>query len=101
MPSLYITEYSTEGVDAMGKTMPAAVEPSITVQKVTIGETSAQSAVLNAQTTLVRLHTDAACHVAFASEPTATTGNMRLAIDGTEYLAVRPGGSVKVAVIAG
>jgi hypothetical protein len=101
MPSLYITEYSTEGVDALGKTMPAAVEPSITTQKVTIGATSAQSAVLNAQTTLVRLHTDAACHVLFASDPTATTSSMRIAADGTEYMAVRSGGSVKVAVIAG
>lgn len=101
MPSLYITEYSNEGVDAQGRIMPAAVAPAITTQKVTIGASSAQSAALNEATTLVRLHTDGACHVLFGANPTATNGNMRLAADTTEYISVKTNSGLKIAVIQG
>lgn len=101
MPSLYITEYSAEGVDAQGRIMPAAVAPSITTQKIAFAGASVQSAALNEQTTLVRLHTDTACHVLFGANPTATTGNMRLAADATEYLSVKANSGLKIAVIQG
>ena len=99
MPNLYITEFNLEGVDAMGRLMPAARTIPIAEQKVTF-TTSTQSAALNASTTLVRLHTDGACSIAFGTNPTATTSNMRMALDQTEYFAVQPGTGLKIAAIS-
>lgn len=100
MPNLYITEFNLEGVDAMGRLMPAARTLPIAEQKVAFTGTSAQSATLNASTTLVRLHTDGACSIAFGTNPTATASNMRLALDQTEYFAVQPGTGLKIAAIS-
>ena len=91
MSSLYIAEF----VDGAGA-LQAAQMPPISEQKVTISGTSAQSAAFGCK--VIRVHTDVACHVAFGANPTATTSNMRLQADTTEYFGVTPGN--KVAVIA-
>jgi hypothetical protein len=99
MAVLYITEFERVGRDAEGHQMPLGVTPVVANQTVAIGSSSAQSAALNGKTRMVRIHTDAICHVAIGSNPTATTSLTRLAADQTEYFGVLPG--TKIAVIAG
>lgn len=99
MAKLYISEYSN-AVTPAGSNISVVSEPMNTDQTpVTIGATSTQSAAFGGNTTVVRLHTDAICSVAFGSNPTATASNKRLAANTTEYFAVPLGSGLKVAVI--
>lgn len=98
MPNLYITEFAQEGIDALGRVMPVAAAQPIAQQKV-VFSTSTQSATLNANTTLVRLHVDGVCSVAFGTNPTASTTNMRLVTDQTEYFGVQANSGLKIAAI--
>ena len=86
MSVLYITEY----LDIDGaRQIPR--EPALASQTVAIGSSSTTSQPFNAQTTVVRLHTDAICSVVIgpvgtASAPlTATIGSSRMAAGQTEY----------------
>lgn len=99
MPNLYITEFAQEGTDALGRIMPVAAAMPIAEQKVVYGG-STQSATLNANTTLVRLHTDGICSVLFGLNPTATTSNMRMGLGQTEYFAVQANSGLKIAAIS-
>lgn len=99
MPNLYITEFAQEGVDAMGRIMPVAQLLPLAEQKV-VFSTSTQSATLNQNTTLVRLHADGICSVLAGINPTATTSNMRLGLNQTEYFAVQPNSGLKIAAIS-
>ena len=98
MGILYITEFADEGKDQSGNLAPVAMMPPIAQQAITF-TTSTQSAVLNAQTRLVRLHTDSICSVRFAVNPTAVTTDARLAANMTEYFAVPPGSGLKIAAV--
>jgi hypothetical protein len=98
MPNLYITEFAQEGIDALGRIVPVAQLLPIAEQKV-VFSTSTQSATLNANTTLVRLHADGICSVAAGLNPTATTSNMRLGLNQTEYFAVQQNCGLKIAAI--
>jgi hypothetical protein len=98
MPNLYITEFSQEGVDMLGQLMPVAKAIPLAEQKL-VFSTSAQSAALQANTALVRLMADGTCSVAFGTNPTATTNNMRLVSGQAEYFAVHPGSNLKIAAI--
>lgn len=101
MSKLYVTEFV--GADEKTNTVtPAARVVGMTDQTpVTISGTTAQSAAFGNGASLVRLHTDVICCVAFGTNPTATTSSMRMAANSTEYFAVSAGQSYKVAVIAG
>ena len=99
MPTLYITEFQQEGIDAMGRVMPVAKQLPVAEQTVSFSA-SAQSATLNPSTTLVRLQADNTCGVVFGANPTATTSSMRMAADQTEYFAVQANSGLKIAVIA-
>lgn len=100
MAKLFITEFATQGVDALDHMIGAMPQlPVVAEQVVNIGASSAASAALNALTAFVRIHTDAICSVAFGAAPTATAAKMRLAAGSTEYFAVPRGESYKVAVI--
>ncbi|HEX8838265.1 MAG TPA: hypothetical protein VF748_15085 [Candidatus Acidoferrum sp.] len=100
MAKLYISEYSTYGVDpntgeAVGK------EPSLDQAPVTVGAGSLQGAAFSASTRLVRIHTDVICSIVFGTpggpnNPVATANNKRLAANQTEYFAVSPGDTVAV-----
>lgn len=94
MAVLYITELQPYEVSGL----PVAIMPPVAEQTVAIGGSSTASAAFNANTGLVRLHTDSTCSVEFGGTPTATTSTARLAANQTEYFAVHPG--TKVAVIA-
>lgn len=99
MSTLYITEYAD--VRLLSGAVPAATEPEIGTQTVSIGA-STQSNTLKSNTRLVRLHTDAICSVVFGINPTATTANRRMSAGQTEYFTISDGslGSLKVAVIS-
>lgn len=99
MASLWITEFRAMPMDVNGRTVEAAALPAITTQKITISGTSAQSAALNADTKFVRVHTDAICHILAGDNRTATTSNMRMPADETEYFGVIAG--QKIAAITG
>ena len=100
MSVLYITEY----IDIDG-TRQVPREPALASQTVAIGSTSTTCNAFNAQTTVIRLHTDAVCSVnvgpvgTAASPLTATINNGRMAAGQTEYRGVVPaGGPQQVAV---
>lgn len=96
MAVLYITEYAGVGPGHI----QAPIEPPLAEQTVAIGA-EADSAVLNANTRLVRLHTDAVCSILFGATPTATTAKQRMAADTTEYKWVQgQPGTMKISVIA-
>ena len=99
MSTLYITEFSLQGMDLNAKQAPVALLPPINQQAITISSSSSQSTALNAETTLVRLHTDTACWIEVGSNPTATNAKMKMPADSTEYFSVRPGATVKIAAI--
>ena len=100
MAVLYITEYATLGVQQVGGMVSQTPqEPPLAEQTVAIGASSMQSSAFNAQTTLVRIHTDAICSVEFGTNPTATSGKARMPTNSTEYKSVPRGQSYKVAVI--
>jgi len=99
MATLFITEFTNSGADSRGSPVQAAEQPPVAEQAITTTGTSAQSAVLNASTTLVRLHTDTTVFVLFGIDPTATAAKMRLAADSTEYFVVRRGCGLKIAGI--
>ena len=98
MATLYVTEYATLALGARGESMQIGQEPAIAEQTVAIGVGSAQSSAFAAQTTFVRLHSDAICSVAFGTNPTATASNKRMAAGQTEFFGVNSRAS-KVAVI--
>jgi len=99
MSTLYITEFTGTGSDAIPISIPVARLPALVEQKVVIGAGSVQSAALNANTTFVRVSSDSVCSIATGSNPTATAASMRLAADSPEYFGVIPGTALKIAVI--
>lgn len=100
MASLYISEFRLEGADAIGSSAQVVKAPATTTQKVTITGASAQSATLDASTTLVRVQSDAICSILFGTNPTATASDMRLAADQAEYFSVPENSGLKIAVIS-
>lgn len=101
MTTLFITEFAGLGRDNVSLVVPAAAQLPAAEQIVTLSGTSASSNALNSATTLIRLHANAVCNILLGATPTATTSNMRLAADQTEYFTVTPGLSLKIAAIAG
>lgn len=101
MPTLTISEFSSQGGNERGGLSPVAQLPGITHQTVAIGASSAQSATLNAATTLIRIATDTACRVLSGTNPTALATSLPLAAGQSEYFGVPAGGTIKIAVIAG
>jgi len=104
MATLYVTEYANIAVLQGGRVTQVPMEPPLVEQAFTF-TTTTQSAAFNAQTTIVRLHTDAICGVTFGTNPTATAasvglGSGRMVAGQTEYRAVPKGVSYKVAVLS-
>src|SRR5262249_4488221 len=99
MPTLYIAEYAAVAQFQNGDPVLMPVEEPLVEQTVAIGGVSAQSGTFNAKTRFVRLHTDAICSILFGTNPTATATKQRMAAGQTEFKAVPPSQSYKVAVI--
>jgi len=95
MATLYVSEF---GDLAIGRAQ-AMTLPPLRMQTVAIGASSETTAfAFTENTRMVRVHTDAICSIAASAAPTATTSDLRLAADQTEYFGVKPGD--KIAVIA-
>lgn len=105
--TMYVTEYvGLAIVQIAGANAQVPQEPPLAEQAIAISATSAQSAALNAATTLVRIHIDGAgpAAVKIGLNPTATVasggvGSGRFAANQTEYRAVIAGQGTKVAGI--
>ncbi|WP_273280931.1 hypothetical protein [Pseudooceanicola atlanticus] len=102
MANLYVTEYANVGTRAAASLggfidtphlMPR--EPADANQKVAF-TTAAQSAEFATGTVLVRLYADAACHVLFGEDPTATAAHQRLTANTEYWRAVTAGQKVSV-----
>ena len=87
MSKLWITELASLG-SVNGLSTPIAALPAIASQNPTISGTSAQSSAFNAGTRFIRVHTDVTCHILVGADPTATTADLRMPADSTEYFAV-------------
>ena len=84
--TLYVREYKSLGNAGNAQ---APQEPAITDQIVAPG---ASSAPFNANTTYVRIQSDAVCSFKFGpTGTTAATTNARLPANATEYFFVTPG----------
>lgn len=79
----------TDGLAAI----PAVVA---TQAAITATITSAQSAAFNAATNLVCVDSDEAVHVAFGTNPTATTDNFKVAAGDAAFFTVKSGDKVAV-----
>ena len=100
MATLYITEYVHAAVD-QGRALPVGGGAPVAQQTLNIGGGSVASAAFNANTHLIRAHTDNVCSVLVGNPgttPIATQTMCRMAANQTEYFGVDPGG--KIAVIA-
>lgn len=86
MATVYITEYIN--IDGTRQT---GTEPPLAEQTVSITSGSVQSNPFNAQTSVIRVHTDAICSVLIGKNPTVTAASGRMAANQTEYRGVFPG----------
>lgn len=80
--------------DMLGKGMQIALPG--TTQAVAFTETATASAAVGSTTYAVRLVADKACHVEFATTPSATTAKMLLPAGVTEYFHIAGGQKVGV-----
>lgn len=100
MAKLYVTEYSNEAQTTRGGAQCAEQNAAVVDQTpVVIGAGSLSSAAFAATTTLIGLHTDSICSIAFGTAPTATANSKRMAADQDHYFGVVAGSAFKVAVI--
>lgn len=99
MAKLWVTEFTRYLSTAAGG-VPAAWEPRAANQVVDYSGGETDSAAFDAETILVRIHTDADCHVEFGAAPTASSSTRRLVAGQTEYFAVPRGQSFKVSAIS-
>lgn len=91
MAKLLIAEFSAIGRESPGTVAQAASLPPVAEQAVTF-TTTTQSSALSADTTLVRVMSDADCFIAVGTNPTAVvTGAVKLIAGQAEYFGVRPG----------
>lgn len=100
MATLYVTEFGQMAIEAprsadVGGVPQIARVPALAEQAVSF-TTATQSAAFNTNTRFVRIYASAACHVAFAASPTATTSSMPIAATTAEYFAVTPGQKLSV-----
>lgn len=95
MAVVYVTEF-TDSTIRYSQINPVSFLPPVAEQTVAIGGTSAQSSEFNDKTKIIRVHTDAVCSIEVGSDPTATTSNLRLAANSTEYFEVNPGDKIAV-----
>jgi len=78
--------------------VPVGVQPSNTTQRVTTSASSQQTSAFQANTNMVRLHTDGIIAYKFGTNPTVVAAtDARMSANVTEYHAVTPG--LKVALI--
>lgn len=99
MANIWISEFDLTGTqfdDNAGRlNVPVVAEPPTAAQNVTF-TTATQSAAFNAATKLIRMVSDADCHVAFGADPTADTDDEKLIAGIPEWRAVTAGHKVSI-----
>lgn len=75
---------------------PAIEFPIIREQVVSIAGSHNESLPFSDNTQYIRVNCDAICSIAIGPSAVATTNNMRLAANQTEYFQVRPGQVISV-----
>lgn len=100
MANLYITEYSGLAESAVGRGVhpaPVPKEPHNASQKV-VFTSATQSTPFGSGVRMVRIVSDADCHVVFGDDPTADTDAPKLIADAAEFRGVTSG--MKLSVVA-
>lgn len=92
MATLYVAEFATLGSSGAQVVMATPLAEQV----VAIGGSSASSARFGGATRFIRVHTDSVCSILVGASPTATTTQMRLSADQTEYFGVQPGDKIAV-----
>ena len=107
MSTLYITEFASIAATLSGfGGIPVSAPPVVEQGTLTVGGTVAVSGSFGGATRMVRLMSDVVCSIAWqtaaqnaaGTNPTATTGNMRLAANVEYFYGVTPG--YRLAVIS-
>lgn len=96
MSTLWITELDSVPRGRAGEPIPVGHLPPVAEQTVTFTTTAAESSAFNSRTSVVRVHSDAACSIAVGSDPTATASNLPMASGAPEYFGVSPGDKLSV-----
>lgn len=100
MAVLYITEHASQVRDLAGYLVQGTpAYPSLAEQTVAIAAGSAQSAALNASTTIVELVSDVVCSIAVGANPTATATNRRIPANVPVQIGVPANSGFKIACI--
>lgn len=100
MPTVYVAEFQHMGLQTTGPgALSAVYAVPLVEQTVAITAGSVQSSIFNANTKVIRVHTDAICSIKVDTNPTASATTMRLAANQTEYFGVAQGKSQRIAVI--
>ena len=96
MATLYVSEFKKLKRDSQGNSVLVGEEPA-TAQTVSFTGTSGASSAFANTTNFVHVISDAACHVTFLPDPTATTSMRLLPANQGVYFGVPHGASYKVA----
>lgn len=91
MAAAYIAEVQTIRVGG-----PALECPLIKEQVVAIAASHNESVPFTDNTAFIRINCDAICSIKIGKSAVATTSNMRLAANQTEYFGVHPGDVISV-----
>jgi hypothetical protein len=101
MASLYIQEFQGVGYPQLqnsfiGAALSSSTLPSSSQPVIPISGSPTLSNAFALTTILIRVHSDAICSIAIGGSPVATTSNMRLAANQTEYFGVKLGDYLSV-----
>ena len=94
MSVLYIWEFSKVYQGQPG--IPVAKAPGVAQQTVGISGSAAASSEFNAQTSFIRVTTDATCSIDIGPMAKASTSTPRMSANTVEYFAVNPGDVLSV-----
>jgi len=96
MTIAYVTEHNQLAKDTVRGPLLVG-EGAGTEQVVNYTAGATQSSPFGADTHIIRFHTDAACHIAFGTNPTAAAAtSRRLAANQTEFFHVTPGEKISI-----
>ncbi len=87
MSKISITEYSRQGRDDRGPIITGE-EPALARQLVDFTAGATASAVLNANTRMVRVCADVSCAITFGAAPVAALTDTRIAAGQPEYFSI-------------
>ena len=98
--TLFVSEFAESAIGPAGRTAQVPLFPTL-VASYTVATATVAATAFNAKTRLVRLHaqTGAMTYTITTAGTIATTTDVRLAQNQTEYVAVIPGGGYRVSAL--